>query len=531
MADQGNALFRRNEYMGHLIEKYNEEYFLGGKDLLTNNDFGLLGYEEFKGNNTHQRFVDAFKFIKSFAGHLKNKSVLEIGFGRGELIPLFLKEMIQSYHGVDFSSTALKIAKGRYTDPKVKLEKMEAKDLNEETSYDVIVLNHIVEHIPVFEMEEVWQKVVKTLNPGGIIMLGTPLYENSNEADPMEDNQATMGISCNKQTIDTILKMCNRHDLLCVKWEQNYFGFVQKREFSLTSTDIKSKLMKHCITSDAGRLLIGCVAENTPKYREQALRLVQSIRWFGGSMAGANIVVCMVEEVAPSFVDELGKWGAFVRVVERFSTEHAPSNKFRFFELPETVFYDTLMLMDCDTIIVQDPLKHISGDKFQAAMAGKPTVSHAAFKKLFSHYHLPLPTQQFKAAFNSEPMIWYCNAGVLIFPQKMLPSFLSKWEEYVHDLVENKHLLDKFFFCEQAALTLAYFTEDIPFEELPKEMNYHLNPKIIYKGDKVDPIIIHYHKYINDNGYLMENTQDFHLLRMVKKFNKRLREYNMNKFE
>lgn len=515
--------------MGHLVEKYNKKYFLGAKDVLTNNNYGLSGLNEFKENKIHRRFIEAFKFIKSLVGNLKDKDVLEIGFGRGELIPLFLKEDIRSYRGIDFSKAAFNIAKKYCSAPQVNLEIREAKDLNEEATYDVIVMNHVIEHIPVFEMDDIWRRIKSVLRPDGVIIIGTPLFNNPNEADHTDDIHETMGMRCNKQTVDTVLKISDRHDLFCAKLEKNYFGFLQKKEIVSYPNSKKNELATSNTTNGAGRLLIGCVAENIPKFREQTLKLVQSIRWFGGSMAGVNIMVCMVDDADSAFVEELKKWGAFVRIVKRFSTEHAPSNKLRFLELPETASYDTVMLMDCDTVIVQDPLKYIKGDKFQAAMAGMATVSHETFKSLFSHYNLPLPAQEFKTSFKSEPMIWYCNAGVLIFPQKILPSFLSTWKKYVHDLVENKHLLEKFFFCEQAALTLAYYTENVPFEELPKEMNYHLNPKILYTGKKVDPIIIHYHKYINNKGYLSKKTQDPHLLKMVQRFNKRLKNYNNRK--
>jgi hypothetical protein len=38
-------------------------------------------------------------------------------------------------------------------------------------------------------------------------------------------------------------------------------------------------------------LVVGCVTEDNPKYLGQTLRLLQSIRWFGGSMAGVRVVV------------------------------------------------------------------------------------------------------------------------------------------------------------------------------------------------------------------------------------------------
>ncbi|MFV5318689.1 class I SAM-dependent methyltransferase [Priestia megaterium] len=533
--------------MGHLIEKYNEKYFLGGKNTLTNNDYGLLGYKEFKHNKVHPRFIETFKFIKSFIQDFRYKEVLEVGFGRGELIPFFLKENIQSYHGIDFSNTAFKIAQKHYSHPKVTLEIKEAKDLNKKNSYDVIVLNHVIEYIPVFEMEVVWRKIKNMLRPGGVIIIGNSLYDNPNEADDTDNIHETMGMNCNKQTKGTLLRSCLGHDFILAKVESQHIGLISKKDLSIFSKSKKNSFLSthnkelsklgfynqtnfskddlKKLVPDAGRVVIGCVTENNAKFREQTLKLVQSIRWFGGSMAGVNIIVCVVEDVDSAFVKELGKWGAFVRIVKRFSTEHAPSNKLRFLELSETASYDTVMLMDCDTVIVQDPLKYIKGDRFQAAMAGMATVSHKTFEKLFSHYNLPMPEKEFKTSFKGNQMIWYCNAGVLIFPQEILPSFLSTWKKYVHDLVANKHLLKKFFFCEQAALTLAYYAEDIPFEELPKEMNYHLNPKILYTGKKVDPIIIHYHDYINNKGYLLKKTKDIHLLRMIQKFNKRLKNY------
>src|SRR5258708_37279791 len=35
----------------------------------------------------------------------------------------------------------------------------------------------------------------------------------------------------------------------------------------------------------ADEIVIGCVTEDTPKFLGQTLRLVQSIRWFGGGLA------------------------------------------------------------------------------------------------------------------------------------------------------------------------------------------------------------------------------------------------------
>jgi len=36
---------------------------------------------------------------------------------------------------------------------------------------------------------------------------------------------------------------------------------------------------------DKHKILLGCVTENNPKYLSQALRLLQSLRWFRGKVA------------------------------------------------------------------------------------------------------------------------------------------------------------------------------------------------------------------------------------------------------
>ena len=44
------------------------------------------------------------------------------------------------------------------------------------------------------------------------------------------------------------------------------------------------------IAGVSGCIGIGCVAENTPKYLSQALRLAQSVRWFGCTMTDVNFI-------------------------------------------------------------------------------------------------------------------------------------------------------------------------------------------------------------------------------------------------
>lgn len=434
--------------------------------------------------------------------------------------------------------------------PNVELEKVlkccHIKDLNDNKLYKVIMFLNILEHVPSFEMASVWEKLKKALRPGGLIIIKTPLYENPNElgADEIDFSQ----FRCNKQTGGTLLRECIKKDLIFAASEGNVYALVRKEDLSLFSEDQKERFLSHHkkwltkysvdvkevyseedyshLVPGAGRMMVGCVAENNKKYQTQALRLVQSIRWFGGKMAGANIFVCMVDQADPEYVKELEKWGAFVRIVKRFSVSHPPSNKLRLFELPEITSYDTVMLLDCDTIMVQDPYSYIDGEHFQAEMAAGLTVPNTIFHKLFAYYRLPLPKQNYLTAITKQRTIWYCNAGVLIFPTTMIQSFFPIWKKYTLDLSQKRNLLGKyFFFCEQASLTLAFAAHSLPFARLPLIMNFHLTPNISYEMKKCDPVIIHYHKMNDETGFLKHISKNPYTNKRISQFNDQLKTY------
>lgn len=284
-----------------------------------------------------------------------------------------------------------------------------------------------------------------------------------------------------------------------------------------------------------GRLLIGCIVENTPKFLSQALRLIQSIRWFGGSIAECDIVVCFVEGTDSAYMQEFIKWRVFIRTVQRFSFCHPNSNKLRLFDLPEVGGYDVIILLDCDTMIVQDPGPFINGEIFQAKIADMATVPHHIFKKLFSYYALPMPRQEYVCTFSQEPTIWYCNAGVLIFPQEIVKTLLPYWREYTSDLARNINLLENSgYFCEQASLTLAYAQTRVPFTELPSAMNFPLHlggPNIPEEMKNCDPRIIHYHHLVDPSGLIKETPHYPKAQNRIIQFNERLKQYRRKRFD
>ena len=514
--------------------------------MLTDKPYGVLDHEEFNKSARHDRHKEEFEFTASFAGGIKNKDILQIGFGRGDHILLFLQEGARSYCGIDFSSTSSAIARKQFFDPRVRLELCEAKDLNDNQAFDVVVMYDAIQYIPPFDMEVIWRKLRKILRPGGFIVISTPIFDSPNRGDHSDSTFSQMGVQCHKQTVGTLMRTCLHDGIILAERRGQFFAFVRRHDLDKFPEPLRTEFVNnhnrilcsygidaskdeqlaeeenHLLVPGAGRVLIGCVAENTPKYLSQALRLVQSIRWFGGSLSGANTMICIVDQADQEYVEELKRWGVFVRTVPRFTYFHPQPNKLRFLEMPEIYTYDTVILMDCDTLVVQDPYPYINGKTLQAKIADGATVSLKVFRELFSFYGLPLPEPKYRTTFTDQSTIWYCNTGVLIFPQRVLKLLYPTWRKYTGEVVQNIDFLEKLrIFCEQASLTLAYSENPVPYEELPVAMNFPLHktgPTKPVNMVECDPVIIHYHHLTDLSGFI-KNTVYPKAQRRITEFN------------
>jgi len=275
----------------------------------------------------------------------------------------------------------------------------------------------------------------------------------------------------------------------------------------------------------ARRLAVGCVADSSEKYLDQALRLLQSWRWFAGAMAGADFYVCVVEAVPSEYREAYQALGAHVRVVQRFSAVHPPSNKLRFLELPELAGADRVVLLDCDTLVVQPPLRLLSAADLAAKMADFATVPPAVFARLFAAFELPLPPAAEHCTVSGQPTIAYFNAGVLSFSAQAMDRLVPAWLRFNRALLEQLTLLgDAANFCEQASLSLALAACQTRYEALGNEMNFPAHCQNLPPDSgfgTTDPVIIHYHALIDRNG-LLEASPYARVDQRLQTFNARL---------
>lgn len=252
------------------------------------------------------------------------------------------------------------------------------------------------------------------------------------------------------------------------------------------------------------QLIIGCVTENSPKYLSQTLRLLQSVRWFGGNIANASFRVCAIEDIDAAYQSHFERYGATVRIVPRFDTKSPVTNKIRFLQQEDLLEYDTVVLLDCDTIIVQDPSSYLKENVFRAKIADLPTMPHHIFEVLFDFFGVPLPKQDYFCTVFGEPTIPYFNTGVLIFPKSALSTLVPKWIELTKKLVENMELIaGREHFCEQSSMSLALAASGEKFMPLWNEMNFPTHLDDMEESPllhNTDPFIIHYHSCFDSDG-------------------------------
>jgi hypothetical protein len=275
-----------------------------------------------------------------------------------------------------------------------------------------------------------------------------------------------------------------------------------------------------------GKVAFGCVAESTPSFYDQVLRLIRSIRWFGGSLADADVFVCIVGEAGPARRMELEALGAQVRLVSEFNPLNRFCNKIRFLELPELERYETVALLDCDMALVQDPAPYFAQPSLQLKIADLPTVPTAVLARLCAHFGLSAPAPIYRTTCSQEPTIWYCNTAVMILPAAWIAQILPAWCDYILRLCTEPGLFGPpYNHCNQAAMSLVYLSNPLPFSELPAAMNFPLHqthrlpaPALL----REDPVILHYHDRVDGDGLLLPVPYPLAQNR-VRQLNERLR--------
>jgi hypothetical protein len=115
----------------------------------------------------------------------------------------------------------------------------------------------------------------------------------------------------------------------------------------------------------------------------------------------------------------------------------------------------------------------------------------------------------------------------LSFSREAVRDLVPEWIRINLSLVDRLELLNECSdYCEQASLSVALAVTGTWFDTLGNEMNFpaHATEPPLYSGfAHIDPIIIHYHSLVDENG-LLEPSRYPKVNRRIEQFNNRLRQ-------
>ncbi len=144
-------------------KEYSEEYFLSINH----------GWMDFSTGKLSDFYLKALSF--SGLKNLKGKKILDIGFGRGELL-VHCSLLGSESHGVDYSSAGVKMASDYALKKKAKifLQKKDVKEMKfPENYFDAIFMLDIIEHLTPEQLSIAFSKAYKYLKPEGVLVIHT----------------------------------------------------------------------------------------------------------------------------------------------------------------------------------------------------------------------------------------------------------------------------------------------------------------------------------------------------------------------
>ena len=269
-----------------------------------------------------------------------------------------------------------------------------------------------------------------------------------------------------------------------------------------------------------------CIAEPTKPLLEQTARLLMSIRWFGGSFGQARFVLGCTAPIPGEAHELFDHYDAEVVTIERYDPIHGHSNKIALLGSPALAGHEVVVLLDCDTVLVQDPAPCLISRTVAAKLADLPTVSLAELQAIFQHFKCAMPPAQYCHELTGDACIAYCNSGVMVVPEKYRERLASQWDYWNRQVLALPETLSfNRVHTDQVSLALALENSEVPFMPLPSEANMpvHLSPKAYPLGwQELDPFIIHYHSLSYPDGFLKPCALG-QCTRRMESFNARLR--------
>lgn len=149
----------KTDYRTRLLENFGEHI------VRSTRDFSPREYGQYA-----RRFT---KVYGRFLPKNKRSGILDVGCGDGQFLFFLQKNGYTEIEGIDTSSDRLALCR-RYVTSKVYCSEGQAWLRDHEESYDLIVCNHLIEHLPNPDLYEFMEAITGALKKGGRLILTTP---------------------------------------------------------------------------------------------------------------------------------------------------------------------------------------------------------------------------------------------------------------------------------------------------------------------------------------------------------------------
>ena len=118
-------------------------------------------------NDTDFSDVNAFDYFMDLLP--KNFAILDIGCGSCKFYPLFKLLGCSEYVGVDFSPTAIDLARKKFPELTLLLMRVEQIDFN--SHFDLVFSNTFLQHTKIETKRKILPKVWKSLKENGLLVI------------------------------------------------------------------------------------------------------------------------------------------------------------------------------------------------------------------------------------------------------------------------------------------------------------------------------------------------------------------------
>lgn len=219
--------------MGYLKEKYTRGYFLKEDASGKPTTYGVAGIEDFHKGSIRPADRDILDRID-----FRNKTVLDIGCGRGEAVKYAHEKGAARVIGVDFSENAIAIASEflRKHSVPAELRCRDAlefvkelviqKNAGNAPSIEIVLMLDAVEHIPRAELTDLLKSLKGVLSPRGLLAVNTPHFGIDNDViaegikdlarDGSEIHEETSGTHCNRFTRSSLKRYMSRQGFCAI---------------------------------------------------------------------------------------------------------------------------------------------------------------------------------------------------------------------------------------------------------------------------------------------------------------------------